>query len=238
MRTRVLRRPIVFLHFNCGTCVRCTVLIIFIKTVCCNIRSLQYSPLYLLTHSTQHSLSWEASRFSTSQEIPRILWNPKVHYRIHKCLPPVPILSQLDPINTPTSYFLKIHLITILPSTPVSPKWSLSLRFPQQNPIYVSPFPIRVTWPAHLILHYFITRKILGHQYRLLSSGPLIAVTFEYDVYFTVQELLKEDGTRRYGDTMYNACDERMAVDQWRNDTVRQNPKFWEKILSQRHSMQ
>jgi len=38
-----------------------------------------------LTYSMEHSPSWETNWFSASQEIPRILWNPKVHHRNHKC---------------------------------------------------------------------------------------------------------------------------------------------------------
>ena len=68
---------------------------------------------FALTHSLTRwsSPSWEANRFSASQEIPRILFNPKVHYRSQKCPPPVPILSQLDPVHTLTSHILTIQIL-------------------------------------------------------------------------------------------------------------------------------
>ena len=115
--------------------------------------------------------SWEANRFSTSQEIPCILWNLKDHYRIHKCPTPVPILSQLDSVHIPTSYFLKIQLNIILPSTPGSPKRSLSFSFPTKT-LYTPLFPpIRATCPTHLILLDFINRTLLGKEYRSLRSS-------------------------------------------------------------------
>ena len=40
------------------------------------------SYLLVLTHSMEQSPSWEANRLSASQEIPRLSWNPKGHYRI------------------------------------------------------------------------------------------------------------------------------------------------------------
>ena len=125
---------------------------------------------YLFTHSMEQSPSWEANRFSANQEIPHILWNPKVHYRIYMCPPPVPILSQLHPVHTPTCHFLKDHLNIILPSTPLSPRWSLSTKFPHQNPVNASPLPYTYYILAQLILLDFITRTILGEEQRSLGS--------------------------------------------------------------------
>ena len=63
------------------------------------------------------SPSWEANWFASSQDIPRILWNPKIHYRTHKRPPPVPILGQPIPVHIPTSHLLEIHPNIIHPPT-------------------------------------------------------------------------------------------------------------------------
>ena len=56
---------------------------------------------YLLTYSMEQRPSWEANWLSASQEIPRVLWKPKVHYRIHKSLSPAPVLRQINPVHAP-----------------------------------------------------------------------------------------------------------------------------------------
>jgi hypothetical protein len=95
--------------------------------------------------------SWEANKSSASQEIPLILWNPKVHYSIYKQPTPVPILSHINPVHVSPSHFWRSILI-------LSSLLRLGLPsglFPsasQTKTRYVPlPSPLRATCPANLI---------------------------------------------------------------------------------------
>lgn len=46
---------------------------------------------------------------SDNQEFSHLLWNTKVHCNVYNTLPPVPALSQINPIHTTTHNFPKIH---------------------------------------------------------------------------------------------------------------------------------
>jgi hypothetical protein len=99
-----------------------------------------YLLTYLLTPCTTVLLE-KLTSVQLVKKFPAFYGTPKVHNSIHNCPTPFPILSQIDSVPVHTFHFLKIHLNIILPSTPGSSKWSLSLRFPHQNHVYNSHLP-------------------------------------------------------------------------------------------------
>jgi hypothetical protein len=118
----------------------------------------------ILSYSMEQNPSWEANKFSTSQDIPRILWNPKVHYRSTSARHLSLSWASSTQSIPPTFYFLKIHLNSIFPFTPGSLKWFFPSGFPTKTLYTPVLFPIHATCSAHLIFLPFITRTILGEE--------------------------------------------------------------------------
>jgi len=56
----------------------------------------------------EQSTSWEANSLSATQEVPRLIWNPKVHFLVHISPPLVPVLSQMHLVHTFPPYLPKI----------------------------------------------------------------------------------------------------------------------------------
>jgi len=118
-----------------------------------------------------HSLYWEAYSRRAGQEIPRILWNPKVHYCLHKSSQLISSLRQMNPVNTYPTCFSKSPFNAILSSMPLSSNWSLPFTFSNQNFVYIFYIPVRATCPNHLIFLYLITLTVFGKAYKLRSSS-------------------------------------------------------------------
>jgi hypothetical protein len=62
----------------------------------------------------EHNPSSEANSSSDSQEIPRLLWNLKVHYRVHKSLPTVLVSTQNNSAHTFPPFYFKFYFNIIL----------------------------------------------------------------------------------------------------------------------------
>jgi hypothetical protein len=105
------------------------------------------------------SSPWEAASRSATHEIPSILWNKNDHYHIHKSLPIVSILRQLNPVNILN--YISLGYILILP-------FQLCLGLPSgllpwgffMKTLYVHLFfPMHAKYLGHIILRYLIKVK-------------------------------------------------------------------------------
>jgi hypothetical protein len=81
------------------------------------------------------SPSWEVANSAATQELPSILWNPKVHYRVHKSRPCVPILRQINLIHN--THPLSLRSILIL---------STRLHLGLSSGLFPSGFPTNILW--------------------------------------------------------------------------------------------
>jgi hypothetical protein len=141
---------------------------------------------YLLTYSMEQIPSWEANRFSASQEIPCILWNPKGYYRIHNSPPPV--LSWACSIQSMPPHSVSRRSILVLSFRPRlgAPSGLFPSGFPTiilYTPLFS---PIHATCPAYLILLDFIARTIMGEEYRSFIGIELKNSLYEICRSYTV----------------------------------------------------
>jgi len=61
---------------------------------------------FIKQNAMKQGPSWEANSHWASQEIPRILWSPKVHYRVHETAPLDLILNHMNSVH--------VHLHTLI----------------------------------------------------------------------------------------------------------------------------
>jgi hypothetical protein len=122
--------------------------------------------LYLLT---ELSPSWGTINWAATKELPSTSWNPKVHYRVHKSPPLIPILSNINPVHTTPCCLSKIHFNLWTHLRLGLPKGVFLLTFPPIS--YMHSFLlIRSTCHAHIIILDLIILIILVEDYKLWSS--------------------------------------------------------------------
>jgi hypothetical protein len=154
----------------------------------------------ILTHLTEHvydtagqlsssmelSAYWEDNSCSPTQETPSIFWNQKVHYYVRKSPPPIPILSQTNPVNVhvmhtqwnlylsfPDNSFSRIHLsISMVPERILFQLWVLHLLFSRIHRFFYRP-PMKTMNRGFTVFPNLFLTIILPYTFSLKDKRPL-----------------------------------------------------------------
>jgi hypothetical protein len=99
---------------------------------------------YLLTPWSRVLLG-KLTGFAASQEITRIFWNPKVHYRTHKYPPPVPSRRSISPCENFLTWLFTGRVVSTAPNPqaggpPLVGCLRLLIQFNRSYPPYWRPF--------------------------------------------------------------------------------------------------
>ena len=119
----------------------------------------------------EHSPSWEANLSQLVEKFPAFYGTRRyitaVRSDSHLSLSWISSIPFIP--SHPTSW--KIRLNIILPSTPGSSKWSISLRLPHQNHVHNPTLPHMCYMPGPTHYSRFDHPTIVGEEYRSLSSS-------------------------------------------------------------------
>jgi hypothetical protein len=111
----------------------------------------------------------EGDNCSATQEIHSI--NPKIHYHNHRSLPPIPVLSQMNPVHSSHPIFLWYILILSSHQHLGLPSGLFHSGFPPKTLYGLIFSPLHVTCPVALVPLDLIILIILGDKYKLWSSS-------------------------------------------------------------------